>query len=88
MTEKEMYRNRLKAYFRMLATHNAYLGNELVDVLDGYLDAKFKREWQPLTDEDRNACLVEADPCEALLDHEAWELMRTIEAKLREKNGL
>jgi hypothetical protein len=45
-----------------------------------------KREWQGLTDEERNDCLVEADPCEALLNHEAWELMRTIEAKLKEKN--
>ncbi len=46
-----------------------------------------KREWQGLTDEERNACLVEADPCEALLDHEAQELMRTVEAKLKEKNN-
>ncbi len=45
-----------------------------------------QREWQGLTDEERNDCLVEADPCEALLNHEAWELMRTIEAKLKEKN--
>jgi len=45
-----------------------------------------KRKWQGLTDEERNDCLVEADPCEALLNHEAWELMRTIEAKLKEKN--
>jgi hypothetical protein len=44
------------------------------------------KEWQGLTDEERNDCLVEADPCEALLNHEAWELMRTIEAKLKEKN--
>jgi hypothetical protein len=43
-------------------------------------------EWQGLTDEERNACLVEADPCEALLEHEAWQLMRDIEAKLKEKN--
>ena len=46
-----------------------------------------QREWQGLTDEEMNACLVEADPCEALLDHESRELMRTVEAKLREKNG-
>jgi len=45
-----------------------------------------KRKWQGLTDEERNDCLVEADPCEALLNHEAWELMRTVEAKLKEKN--
>ena len=45
-----------------------------------------KKEWVGLTDEERNACLVEADPCEALLEHEAWQLMRDIEAKLKEKN--
>jgi hypothetical protein len=45
-----------------------------------------KREWQGLTYKERNDCLVEADPCEALLDHEAHELMRTVEAKLKEKN--
>jgi hypothetical protein len=45
-----------------------------------------QRKWQGLTDKERNDCLVEADPCEALLDHEAHELMRTVEAKLKEKN--
>ena len=44
------------------------------------------KEWQGLTDEERNDCLVEADPCEALLEHEAWQLMVDIEAKLKEKN--
>ena len=47
---------------------------------------RFKDEWQGLTDEERNACLVEADPCEALLEHEAWQLMVDIEAKLKDKN--
>jgi hypothetical protein len=50
------------------------------------LHAPPQREWQGLTDEERNACLVEADPCEALLEHEAWQLMVDIEAKLKEKN--
>ena len=45
------------------------------------------KEWVGLTDEERNACLVEADPCEALLEHEAWQLMVDIEAKLKEKNS-
>jgi hypothetical protein len=45
------------------------------------------KQWVGLTDEERNACLVEADPCEALLEHEAWQLMRDIEAKLKEKNS-
>ena len=47
---------------------------------------KKMRDWQGLTYKERNDCLVEADPCEALLDHEAHELMRTVEAKLKEKN--
>jgi hypothetical protein len=46
-----------------------------------------KKEWQGLTDEERNHCLVEADPCEALADPEAQQLMIEIEAKLREKNA-
>jgi hypothetical protein len=51
-----------------------------------YQAPRFKDEWQGLTYKERNDCLVEADPCEALLDHEAHELMRTVEAKLKEKN--
>ena len=46
-----------------------------------------QREWQGLTDEERNDCLVEADPCECLATPEAEELMRCIEAKLKQKNG-
>ena len=42
-------RDRLKSYFRMLSVNDPYRGNELVDVLDAYLDAKFKRKWQGLT---------------------------------------
>jgi hypothetical protein len=45
-----------------------------------------KKEWVGLTDEERNDCLVEADPCECLATPEAEELMRTVEAKLKEKN--
>lgn len=46
-----------------------------------------KREWLGLTDEEFNDCLVEGDPCEALTEPEAWEVMRQVEAKLREKNA-
>ena len=56
------------------------------DDLDVRARIKAKKEWVGLTDKERNACLVEADPCEALLEHEAWQLMRDIEAKLKEKN--
>jgi len=45
-----------------------------------------QRTWVGLTDEERNDCLVEADPCECLATPEAEELMRTVEAKLKEKN--
>ena len=61
------------------------IDDEFKEVLSTRL-FKEKKEWQGLTDEERNACLVEADPCEALLEHEAWQLMRDIEAKLKEKN--
>ena len=46
-----------------------------------------QRTWVGLTDEERNNCLVDADPCECLADPEAEELMRCIEDKLRSKNG-
>ena len=46
-----------------------------------------QRPWVGLTDEERNACLVSADPCEALADPEAKQLMEDIEAKLKERNG-
>jgi hypothetical protein len=46
-----------------------------------------KKEWVGLTGEERNDCLVEADPCEALAEPEARQLMEEVEAKLKEKNG-
>jgi hypothetical protein len=45
-----------------------------------------QRTWVSLSDEDRNDCLVEADPCECLAEPEAQELMRCVEAKSRSKN--
>ena len=45
-----------------------------------------KREWVGLTEEDKNNCLVSADPCECLADPESHQLMEDVEAKLREKN--
>jgi hypothetical protein len=50
------------------------------------LVGSLKSGWVGLTDEERNDCLVEADPCECLATPEAQELMRTVEAKLKEKN--
>jgi hypothetical protein len=43
--------------------------------------------WVGLTTEERNDCLVSADPCEALAEPEAEQLMEDIEAKLKQKNG-
>ena len=43
-------------------------------------------EWVGLTEEDRNDCLVSADPCECLAKPESHQLMEDVEAKLREKN--
>ena len=46
----------------------------------------FERPWVGLTDDERNDCLVSADPCEALAEPEARQLMEDVEAKLKEKN--
>ena len=77
-------RDSLKAYFRMLSVHNPYLGNELVDVLDAYLDAKFKREWQGLTDEEIRQ-VRHSFPFGSIEDLHGFA--HSIEAKVKEKNG-
>ena len=60
----------------------------VIKMLDAYgMVNKAQREWVGLTDDERNHCLVEADPCEALADPEAQQLMIEIEARLKEKNG-
>lgn len=46
-----------------------------------------KKPWVGLTDEDKNNCLVSADPCECLADPESHQLMEDVEAKLKDKNG-
>ena len=59
----------------------------VIRLLDAYgMVNRAKREWQGLTIEDRNDCLVDADPCECLAEPEAQELMRSVETKLKEKN--
>jgi hypothetical protein len=47
---------------------------------------KSKRPWVGLTDEEKNGCLVSADPCECLATPEAQQLMEDVEAKLKDKN--
>jgi len=46
-----------------------------------------QRERVGLTDEDKNNCLVSADPCECLAKPESHQLMEDVEAKLKEKNS-
>ena len=46
-----------------------------------------QRKWVGLTDEEKNDCLVSADPCECLAKPESHQLMEDVEAKLRKKNG-
>ena len=59
----------------------------VIRLLDAFgMVNKAQREWVGLTVEERNACLVSADPCEALADPEAKQLMEDIEEKLRSKN--
>lgn len=55
----------------------------------GFYDGKntLQRTWVGLTEEDKNNCLVSADPCECLAKPESHQLMEDVEAKLREKNG-
>jgi len=45
-----------------------------------------QHKWVGLTVQERNDCLVSADPCECLADPEAHQLMVEVEAKLRSKN--
>ena len=45
-----------------------------------------QRPWVRLTDEEKNDCLVSADPCEALAEPEARQLIEDVEQALKEKN--
>jgi len=45
-----------------------------------------KRPWVGLTEEEKNDCLVSADPCEALAEPEARQLIEDVEQALKEKN--
>ena len=44
------------------------------------------KPWFDLTLDELSDCLVEGDPCEALAEPEAWEVMRSVQTKLKEKN--
>ena len=50
----------------------------------GYVEPQ--RTWVGLTDGEKNDCLVSADPCEALAEPEARQLIEDVEQALKEKN--
>jgi hypothetical protein len=58
-----------------------------VQIGDKLYTAPPQREWVGLTVQERNDCLVQADPCECLADTEAHQLMVEVEVKLRERNS-
>jgi len=45
-----------------------------------------QRTWVGLTDEEKNDCLVSADPCETLAEPEARQLIEDVEQALKGKN--
>jgi hypothetical protein len=45
-----------------------------------------QRTWAGLTDEQKNDCLVSADPCETLAEPEARQLIEDVEQALKERN--
>ena len=85
MTDRELLQQALDALISVWNMDKTTKQVETIQAIKARL-AQQNKEWVGLTDEERNACLVEADPCEALLEHEAWQLMVDIEAKLKEKN--
>lgn len=68
--------------------NNLHFGDvpQYVKDLHGLLPLSIKRPWVGLTDDERNDCLVSADPCETLAEPEARQLIEDVEAKLKEKN--
>ena len=45
-----------------------------------------QRTWVGLTNDEKNDCLVSADPCEALAEPEARQLIEDVEQALKVKN--
>lgn len=71
-----------------LVVDGVLVKSELPEKYTGHLyTTPPKREWIGLTDEERNDCLVKADPCECLADPEAFQLMDEVEAVLKGKNN-
>jgi hypothetical protein len=59
----------------------------VIRLLDAYgMVNRAQKPWVGLTDEERNDCLVSADPCECLAEPEAQQLITDVEAKLKERN--
>ena len=83
-------RQRLEAIIKVIGQYLLPDGipiNDAMSEIIGLVDPlPPQREWIGLTEEDRNDCLVSADPCECLAKPESHQLMEDVEAKLREKN--
>ena len=67
----------MRDYIRVLENLVRELGDRL---------AKLEKPWVDLTLGELSECLVEGDPCEALAEPEAWEVMSSVQTKLKEKN--
>jgi len=78
--------DRQECFEHITAIKEALLEHAMQEVQRLGQEIEQERPWVNLTDEDRNDCLVEADPCECLATPEAQELMRCVEAKSRSKN--
>ena len=78
------------AFEEALAQSDQESDDLTIAYMSGFHDGKNKdapqRTWVGLTDEDKNDCLVSADPCECLAKPESHQLMEDVEAKLKEKN--
>ena len=89
--ERELIQQSKIAFEEALAQSDQESDDLTIAYMSGFHDGKNKdapqREWVGLTEEDKNNCLVSADPCECLAKSEAHQLMEDVEAKLREKNA-
>jgi regulator of replication initiation timing len=82
--------NAMKAIKEALSQPEQESDDLTIAYMSGFHDGKNKdasqRTWVGLTEEDKNDCLVSADPCECLAKPESHQLMEDVEAKLKEKN--
>jgi hypothetical protein len=77
----------ISRYKGHLVNHDFDYFGELPDGTYSVYTAPPQRPWVGLTVQERNDCLVQADPCECLAEPEAHQLMVEVEVKLRERNS-